>query len=211
MKNKDLKDRILEISFKNKLSHLGSCLTAVDIIEQIYKIKKPDEKFVLSAGHCGLALYVVIEKYEKINAEEILLHHGIHPDKCEKCNLYCSSGSLGHGLPIAIGFALADRKKNVYCLISDGECAEGSIWESLNIFEYLMLENLHIYVNLNRYGAYCEIDILKLGGLILRHTPKMKSNIHLIVTNIEQYPFLKGNEAHYHILTEKEYACNIHL
>ena len=61
--NKELKKRILEISYKKKLSHLGSCLTAVDIIDEIFKIKKPDEKFVLSSGHAALALYVVLEKY----------------------------------------------------------------------------------------------------------------------------------------------------
>src|SRR2546427_251920 len=65
MTNKDLKKRIIEISYKNKLSHIGSCLTAVDIIDEIYAIKKPNEKFILSSGHAGLALYCVIEKYTK--------------------------------------------------------------------------------------------------------------------------------------------------
>src|SRR4051812_33407854 len=116
MKNKDLKKRIIEISYKHKLSHLGSCLTAVDIIDEIFQVKKPNEKFVLSSGHAGLALYVVLEKYEKkdfdgnlipLDAEEIFEHHGTHPDRCKACHLDCSTGSLGQGLPIAVGMALA--------------------------------------------------------------------------------------------------------
>jgi transketolase len=139
MNNKNLKKRILEISYKHNLSHLGSCLTAVDIIDEIYAIKKHNERFVLSSGHAGLALYVVIEKYTKgddlgmvlgINAEDIFNHHGVHPDRCSQCGLDASTGSLGQGLPIAVGMALADRSKNVYCLISDGECSEGSVWGS---------------------------------------------------------------------------------
>ena len=84
MTNKDLKKRIFDISFRHKLSHLGSCLTAVDIIDEIYSIKKPDERFVLSSGHAGLALYVVLEKYNQgdatglvqgLDAEKIFNHH----------------------------------------------------------------------------------------------------------------------------------------
>ena len=77
--NEDLKKRILTISYEKKLSHLGSVLTAVDIIKEIYDIKKPDEKFVLSAGHAHLAHAVVMEKYGIIkDAEENIKMHGIH-------------------------------------------------------------------------------------------------------------------------------------
>lgn len=166
LKNKDLKRRIIEISYSRKLSHLGSCLTAVDIIDEIFKIKKPNEKFVLSSGHAGLALYCVLEKQQEDNciacndanqsipiyrtthscrrptAEEMFKHHGVHPDYCKECVIDCTSGSLGHGLPIAVGMALANRSKNVYCLISDGECSEGSIWEAFRIIQEYKLWNL---------------------------------------------------------------------
>lgn len=201
MKNKDLKRRILDISYKNKLSHLGSCLTAIDIIEEIYQTKKPDEKFVLSAGHAGLALYVVIEKHFGIDAEGIWNQHGTHPDRCEKCHLDCSSGSLGNGLPIAVGIALADRSKNVYCLISDGECSEGSIWEALRIAEEQKLDNLKLYFNFNGWGAYKSIESSKLIDNIM--TYDFLSNIFL--TNIDQFPFLKGQSAHYVIMSKEQY------
>ncbi len=151
MKNADLKKRILEISYKNKLSHLGSCLTAVDIIKEIYDKKKENEPFVLSSGHAGLGLYCVLEARGGRNAEEIFSHHGVHPDRCNECGIDCSTGSLGQGLPIAVGMALADRSKNVYCLISDGEYSEGSIWESLRIKREQTLDNLIIYCNFNSW------------------------------------------------------------
>src|SRR3972149_3966120 len=104
--NRELKRRIIEISFKHKLSHIGSCMTSVDIIKEIYDRKKPEEKFVLSSGHAGLALYAVIESLGGAKAEDIFTHHGVHPDHCIRCGLDCSSGSLGHGLGIAVGMAL---------------------------------------------------------------------------------------------------------
>lgn len=198
IKNKDLKRRILEISYKHNLSHLGSCLTAVDIIKEIYDQKKPDEKFVLSSGHAGLALYVVLEEKGGRNAEDIFLHHGVHPDRCGDCDIVCSTGSLGQGLPIAVGMALADRKKDVYCLISDGECAEGSIWEALRIKEDRGLSNLKVYLNWNGWAAYKEVQA---GTLPSPNIVKFVNTTE----SIADFPFLQGQDAHYHVMTEEEY------
>lgn len=150
-----LEQRILEISYKHKLSHIGSCLTAVKIIDEIYSKKKPDERFVLSCGHAGLALYVVLEKYNIANAEYLLDQCGVHPDRILGGEaIDCSTGSLGQGLPIALGMALADRSKNVYCLVSDGECSEGSVYEALNIMNDEKINNLYVHLNYNQFGAY---------------------------------------------------------
>ena len=70
-----------------------------------------------------------------------------------------STGSLGHGLGIAVGMALADRNKNTYCLISDGETAEGSIWESLRIAQEQNLTNLKVYCNANGWASYQSVDL----------------------------------------------------
>jgi len=172
MKNKELKKKIIDISYSRKLSHIGSCLAAVDTIEAIHaKIKKENNGiFVLSSGHAGLAYYVVLEKYNvesdsmglayfpSKTAEMIFDHHGTHPDRCGECGIAVSSGSLGQGLPIAVGMALADRTKQIYCMVSDGECAEGSIWEALRISQEQHLDNLHVYVIYNGYGAYSVIQ-----------------------------------------------------
>jgi transketolase len=195
---KSLKRRILEISYERKLSHLGSCLTAVDIIDEIFKKKRPDEKFVLSCGHAGLALYVVLEKYGGKNAETIYAHHGTHPDRCEDCGIDCSTGSLGHGIAIAVGMALADRKKNVYCLISDGECAEGSVWEAIRIWKREKLRNLRIYLNFNGYSAYQKTSL-----------KEMPTGVKRYITNYDKFPFLMGLDAHYCTLKKEDYEAAI--
>lgn len=196
MKNKDLKRRIVEISYKKKLSHISSCLTAVDIIEEIYRDKRKDEPFILSSGHAGLALYVVLEKYEGKDAERIFDHHGVHPDRCDNCGISCSTGSLGMGLPIALGMALADTNRNVFCLVSDGECTEGSIYESIRIMAENMTLNLSVSVNINGYSAYKEIS------REIAEVPRTRS----IYTDMDDYPeYLQGLEGHYHVLNEKEY------
>ena len=154
------RERLFDISYRHKLSHLGSCLTALPIIENIFSVKKPDEKFVLSSGHAGLALYCVLESLGLGDAEEMLEKQGIHHDRLKSDGqIDCSTGSLGQGLPIAVGMAIADRSKNVYCLISDGEAAEGSVWESLRIAKQLRLENLKVYCNANGWSAYDRVDV----------------------------------------------------
>ncbi|MDD5220009.1 MAG: thiamine pyrophosphate-dependent enzyme [Candidatus Bipolaricaulis sp.] len=186
-----LHDRILEISKKMGLTHLGSNLTSVDIIDGIYSVKKEDEPFVLSCGHAGLALYVVIEKYFGIDAEAIFEVHGTHPERCISCRIDCSTGSLGHGLPIAVGMALADRERNVYCLISDGECAEGSIWESINVIRKYDVDNLKLYLNWNGWSAYDRIDMR-----VIEDIKYMLPQINIVETRGEDYG-LKGLSAHY--------------
>jgi len=153
-----IEDRILEISHKYKLSHLSGCLTAAPIIESIYKNKKPEDIFVLSCGHVAVALYAIIEKYEGLDAEGIFLHHGVHPDRCEQCHISVSTGSLGNGLPIALGLAIAYPDRQIYCLISDGECSEGSVWETLSMRQKYNITNLNVLVNCNGWSAYDPVD-----------------------------------------------------
>jgi len=197
----DLKKRILEIAYKNKLSHLGSYLSSLEIIEEIYKNKKSEDIFILSSGHAALALYVVLEAYEGRNAEELFKKHGGHPHRDEKNGLYCSTGSLGLGITIAVGRALANPKRKVYVLISDGEAAEGSIWESLRFIYEQNIKNIEVYANINGYAAYDKIDIEYLSKRLLSFLP----NINLRYTSVNQYPFLKGINAHYHVMSEEDY------
>ena len=122
----NLKKRIAVIAYKNKLGHLGSYFSSVDIIDEIYSEMDRDDIFILSSGHAALALYVCLEKYKGQDAEVLFLKHGGHPHRDEKRGIYCSTGSLGLGLTIALGRAVANKNRRVHVLISDGECAEGS-------------------------------------------------------------------------------------
>ena len=192
MKNIALKRRILEISYKHRLSHLGSCLTAVDIIEEIYQIKKPEEKFVLSSGHAHLAHAVVMEARGIIkDAESNIIEHGIHCERAGGCDV--STGSLGIGLSIAVGMALADRSKNVYCLCSDGEMAEGIIYEAINVINSQQIGNLKVFVNANGYSGYAEVKLPEVDIFTV------------IKTNSDHLPFLNGLDAHYYIMKEEDY------
>lgn len=170
----NLKDRIIEISKKYHLAHVGSNLTAVNIIDSIYSKMNYRDKFILSSGHAGIALYTVLEKYSGLNAEEIFLKHGIHATRCEECEIVCSTGSLGNGLPIALGMALADRTRDVYCLISDGECMEGSIWETLRLANKFKANNLKVYVNANGYGGLDTIHRYDLEDKLKAFFPSIK-------------------------------------
>ena len=201
----DLKKRILEIAYKNKLSHLGSYLSSLDIIKEIYENKKPEDIFILSSGHASLALYVVLEAYENKNAEFLLKKHGGHPHRDENEGIYCSTGSLGMGITVAIGRALANPKRKVYVLISDGESAEGSVWESLRFIYENNIRNIEVYVNINGYAAYDKIDSDYLSKRLLSFLPDIK----LRYTSVNQYPFLKGINAHYHAMSEEDYKSTL--
>lgn len=197
----NLKKRIVEIAYKHKLGHLGSYLSSVEIVDEIYSKMSKDDIFILSSGHASLAMYVCIEKYFGIDAEMLFIKHGGHPHRDEENKIYCSTGSLGLGLPIALGRALANPNKKVWVLISDGEAAEGSIWESLKTIQELNINNIEVFVNINGLCAYKEVDVDYMSTRLKAFLPR----IELRYTTVEQYPFLKGLNAHYHVMSEENY------
>jgi len=204
IKNKlhPIEKRILDITYQEKLSHLSSCLSAWPIIYNIFNKKQDDEIFILSNGHAGLALYVVLEEKYGIDPVMLLHKHGIHPGKDLENKLYCSTGSLGSGLPIAVGHALSNRNKNVYCLISDGECAEGSIWEALRFIHIQKLNNLHVYVNINGMSAYEYLDRSYLEQRLKSFLP----NINICHSEPTSFPFAQGLLTHYYVLKPGDYT-----
>ena len=199
--SQELAQRIIDISYQERLSHLSSCLSALPIIEEIYSKRKADEVFILSNGHAGLALYVVLEKLYGVDPVAMLHQHGIHPNRDLPNHLYCSTGSLGSGLPIAVGHALANPDKKVYCMISDGEAAEGSIWESLRFINTHPVDNLEVYVNINGLTAYDEIDVSYLISRLVVFLPR----INIRVSKPIKWPFAQGLLTHYYVLKPEDY------
>jgi len=197
----DVEKRVIDISYKEKIGHLSSNLNAVNIIEEIYKTKKSDEPFILSSGHAALALYVVLEKYEGQDAEELFHKHGVHPHRDISMGIHCSTGSLGMGLTVATGYALADKSKNVYCLISDGECGEGSIWEALRFIYEAKLDNLKVYANVNGMIAYDMIDREYINTRLKAFLP----SINIRNTDPPKWPFAEGVLTHYYVLKPEDY------
>lgn len=216
--------RIIELTREADATHIGSALSTVDIIDAVYRTKKQEEKFILSNGHAACALYVILEG-EGLLQNPKISELGIHPERNPSIDIEVSTGSLGQGLPIAVGIAMSDRLKNVYCCVSDGECAEGSIWEALSIASKYKLKNLKILINANGYAGYEEIDSEKLipkfnafGCNVVDvdgHDIKaiiealaVDTNTPLAVfarTKVDQLPFLRGLSAHYYKMTEADY------
>ena len=162
-KNFSLKIRklILKIANSSQCSHIGSNLSIVDILTVLYvkflKIKK--NSFILSKGHACLAQYCVLKELGFITDKTlntfgkngtILMSHSSH--KVPGINL--STGSLGHGLPVATGIALANKinkkKSKMFVLLSDGELDEGSNWESILFSSHHKLDNLVIIIDYNK-------------------------------------------------------------
>ena len=218
MKNRHLKRKILDISFKHGLSHLGSCLGSVDTIKQIYDIKGENDKVVLSAGHCGVALYVVIEDSTGYSAERMLLDGGVHPDSLSQ-PVDCSSGSLGHGLGIAIGMAISNPENIIHVVTTDGELSEGSMWEALEVISRRGIKNIRLYVLLNGTSAYQYTDVKRLEKRLMEYEDignvekdvigidkEYHTWIFPVKVNVmEEFPILKGMDSHYKVLNEEEY------
>lgn len=169
--------RILEISQQVSALHIAPAFSCLEIVDTIYyELMKPGDTFIMSKGHGVMAQYVVLESLGRLNKSDLDAyckphgHLGAHPDLGQE--IKASTGSLGHGLGIAVGMAYAEilripkwGKNNwsannwsatpakVFCLLSDGECQEGSTWEAVMMAHNLNLGNLRVFVDNNDWGG----------------------------------------------------------
>ena len=147
-------------------AHLGGSFSMIEIIITLYKrILKKNDKFILSKAHASFPLCMLL-KESKLNPKITT-----HLELDEKNGINCTTGSLGHGLPIATGMAFANKiqKKSgkIYVMISDGECQEGTTWESLLIASKHKLDNLIILIDYNKIQALSKLDdALPLNNLV---------------------------------------------
>lgn len=140
-------------AYRSGVGHLASCFSCVELLHTLYNgVMTADDHFVLSKGHSALALYVTLAERGYFDESEIE-HFGGEPNMLDTPGVEASTGSLGHGLGIALGMALAlksdERKGIVYCLVGDGECQEGSIWEAIMSASAFKLDNLVVLVDNN--------------------------------------------------------------
>lgn len=186
-----LSNRVLQISQMYHASHIGSCISCLPIIESIYSKRKGDEPFVLSNGHAALALYVVLENKYGIDAEMLFEKHGVHPNRDMENKIWYSTGSLGHGIGAAVGMAFADRDRKVYCIISDGESMEGSVWEALRIKTQYDLGNLEVHININGFTALERVNRKWLVERLKVFCPD------IIIHKTNNPPGYEGVDGHY--------------
>lgn len=169
--SKNLRSKILEMAYEagSNSSHFGGALSIVEIVSTLFsyqmKIDKKDpewedrDRFILSKGHACLAYYAALSEVGYLSDELLKTFEkdgsilSGHPVKNVKHGIEFSTGSLGIGLSIGIGLALAAKKKkkrtNVYTIIGDGECNEGSIWEGALAAPNLGLDNLFVIIDKN--------------------------------------------------------------
>ncbi|MGZ5278739.1 MAG: transketolase [Pseudobdellovibrionaceae bacterium] len=173
-----LRRHIAQMAFVGKSFHIGCAFSIVELVTTLYSKfihynpndpTDPDRDYmILSKGHGIMAMYAAFrevgwiqqETLDKYFADGSLLH-GLCEWKVPGCEI--SSGSLGHGLPIAVGIALGLKrqgklKQKVYCLVGDGEMNEGTMWESLLFANHHQLDNLVVIVDANGFQAMGEVN-----------------------------------------------------
>ncbi len=156
----DARRRLLDMHFHARAGHLGGNLSCIDaLMVAHHEFLGADDRFVLSKGHSAGALYVTLASLGHIAHEELASFHqdntrlGGHPPPHGIAHIKFATGSLGHGLSLAAGLALAARLQNnprrIICLTSDGEWQEGSTWEAAIFAAHQRLHNLTILVDHN--------------------------------------------------------------
>ncbi len=177
---------VLEQSKRANVGHIGSALSIAEIIAALYgrilRGTDPEDagrdRFILSKGHAALALYAALHLKNWLSADALktfcadgsLL--GVHPEHALP-GVEFSTGSLGHGLPIGAGSALAARLRGldhrVFVLVSDAECNEGSLWEAVMFAAHHRLANLTAIVDLNGQQAFGHTeDVLSMSRMAER-------------------------------------------
>ena len=165
-KARNLRQNTFAEFVKKGEAHLGGSFSMIEILLTLYEIiLKRNDKFILSKAHASFPLCILLR--QKGFKTKITTHLEI--DK--KNGIHCTTGSLGHGLPIATGMAFARKKikinGNIYVLISDGECQEGTTWESLLIAAKHKLDNLIVLIDYNKIQALTKLDdALPLNNLV---------------------------------------------
>ena len=168
----------LEMTHISRGSHIGAIFSVAEIMAVLYSgVLRVDpaqpqwssrDRFVLSKGHAGAAVYAALAERGFFPVEELSTHYGNgsrlsgHVSHKGIPGVEFSTGSLGHGLAVAAGMALGGKKDGedwrVYCVLGDGECDEGSVWEAALQASQYKLDNLIAVVDYNHMQSldFCE-------------------------------------------------------
>jgi transketolase len=166
--NKKIRENILKISNASGHGHIPTCFSVVEILLAVYGYMRHDPKnptwdkrdlFVLSKGHAALAHYCVLSEFGYFSVKNVYSFGGFksdfgcHSDRLKIPGIEASTGSLGHGIGIAVGMALGIHlnggDQQVYTVIGDGESNEGTVWEALMVADSLKIDNLTVIYDNN--------------------------------------------------------------
>jgi transketolase len=177
--------RMLEIMHQSGASHIGSCLSVIEILLAVYKSVNLDrikawaddrDRVIVSKGHCAAALYTVLNHFKLLKDEDFTTYYrnnyllGGHVTSTVS-SVEHSTGALGHGLSVAVGIGIGFKTRKiasrVYVIVGDGELQEGSNWEAINSASHLKLGNLCLLVDYNKLSGIgktnecCSLEPLK--------------------------------------------------
>lgn len=164
-RSKQIRRDTIELSKKHGGYHFGGSFSCIEIMITLYdNVLTDNDKFILSKGHSCWGLYVLLrEKGLNPKLEG-------HPVRDPANGIHSTTGSLGHGFPTAVGIAMAKKIKKehgiVYVLMGDGECQEGTTWESMLIAAQHELDNLVVIIDWNKIqGSSFVTNILPIDKL----------------------------------------------
>ncbi len=154
------KARLLRMHYESGVGHIGGNLSCLDLLLTLHhRVLGREDQFILSKGHAAGAYYVTLWTLGKLAEQDLSSFHrdgtqlSGHPPPSGIDDILFATGSLGHGLSLAAGLALAKQLRQesgrVFCLTSDGEWNEGSCWEALIFVRHHRLDNLTLIVDLN--------------------------------------------------------------
>jgi transketolase N-terminal domain/subunit len=197
-----LRRRTVEIDHVYKHRHIPSSLGCLEILQAIYDRITSLDVFILSKGHSAAAFYALLESKG--------LHPDVthsHPERDWNNGIAATTGSLGHGLPMAVGLAMAMKYRRsqgkVYVLMGDAECQEGTTWEAINLANLWQLDNLHIYIDVNGCGALGRLPYNVANNLVRL---SLSAHVHLWPTvRGKGVSFLEGTTDHVRVLTDAEF------
>jgi len=163
IKPNDIRKVTLEMIHSAKSGHVGGSFSIAEIVAYLYSnfdiVSGKKDKLILSKGHAVPAIYAALHLSGVIKKKELLEFRQInsrlqgHPDKVRLPNVTATTGSLGQGLSIAIGHALAHKLNSdefkVFCIVGDGEMQEGQVWESIMLAPKFKLDNLYFIIDAN--------------------------------------------------------------
>ena len=166
-----LRTTLLQMHFEANSGHIGCSLSCIDLLIAILKDMNQDDSFILSKGHAASALYVVLNEMGKISDVELQsyykdgTHLPAHPAPAKIPAISFATGSLGHGLPLAVEVAKAKKIKREkgysFVLMSDGETNEGTTWEAAHFALSNQLDNLVVFVDKNGLQGFAKTkDVL---------------------------------------------------
>jgi transketolase len=212
-RSKQLRRSVIRMVEADKRGHIGSALSLIEILRVLYdtflKVIPEDpswddrDRFILSKGHGCLALYAILadkgffsqQEFDNFCKPNSFL--GGHPERGKTPGIEVSTGSLGHGLPVGVGMALAakirQKSHRIVVLMGDGETNEGSVWEAAMSAAKHKLENLITLIDHNKLQSYGPTsDVLDMHPMKDKWTSFGFSTIEVDGHSIEQLEQLFG-------------------